>query len=273
VNIISFLNILLPFGYAVAVYAYGKAFFADTPWAKSSKRWILLSVIGTHGVYLAARTTAFSHPPATTVYEVLTLLAFTTSAAYYVIESRTGNRETGYFILNIPFFFQLVSSLFIKDLLEVPEILRSNYFGFHVTAALAGYSAITLSAVYGFLYLMLYHEIKQTRFGAVYRKLPSLENLERMSVMAIWLAFFFLAAAMLAGVVWLPQAFSDFSYADPKLIGTVFIWLLYGAALAARRSTRWKGRKMMIVAISGFVISIFSLTAVNMLLSGFHRFN
>ncbi|MBI3580161.1 MAG: cytochrome C biogenesis protein, partial [Ignavibacteriales bacterium] len=112
---------------------------------------MLLGIIVLHLVYLLSRTVAFDHPPVTTVFEIFSMLAFSVAVAYAVIESRSKAKETGYFILNISFFFQLVSSLFIKDLLEVPQILRSSWFGLHVTSALLGYAAITISAVYGFL--------------------------------------------------------------------------------------------------------------------------
>ncbi len=270
--LVDTLTIILPPAYAVVIYAYGKAFFSDSPWAQRTKRNLLGGLLGMHALYLIARWIAFDHPPATNVFEILTLLAFTITASYTAIEIRTQRHETGYFVLMLAFFFQLISSLFIEDLLEVQDVLRSTYFGLHVTSALVGYSAITLSAVYGFLYLMLYYEMKKSQFGVIYRKLPSLENLERMSVFSIWLGFVSLAIAMVAGIVWLPRAFTDFSYADPKLIGTILIWLLYGVALAARRSAKWQGRRMMVIAISGFIISVFSMTAINLFLTQFHKF-
>ena len=178
-----------------------------------------------------------------------------------------------YFILNFSFFFQLGSTLFIRDLIEVPQILRSNWFGLHVTSALIGYSAITISAVYGFLYLMLYHEIKANRFGVIYKKLPNLETLERMNFIAITLAFVFLTVAILAGFVWLPQAFTRFSYADPKLLGTIAIWSMYGVGILAKKRGNLHGRSVMVLSICAFAFAIFSMTIINMFFSGFHRFS
>lgn len=254
------------------MWVYGKAFFADAERAKRWKSRLLVAVVLIHGIYLGVRTIEFRHPPATTIFEILTLLAFSVAVTYLFIEFRTKARETGYFILNIAFFFQLGSSLFIKDLLEVPEILRSNLFGLHVTAAILGYAAITISAVYGFLFLMLYHEIKASKFGVIYKKLPNLETLEKMSYTAVKLAFVLLGVAIVAGFVWLPKAFTDFSYTDPKLIGTFAVWILYGAGIIAKRSGGWTGRKVMLLSISGFIITLFSLTFVNVFLSSFHKF-
>lgn len=266
------LNIVIPILYFVVVWTYGKAFFADEAWAKRIKTKLLSATIVLHAVYLLARTFQFNHPPVTTIFELLTVIAFSVALAYLFIEYRSKVRETGYFILNLAFFFQLISSLFIKDLLEVPEVLRSPLFGLHVSSALIGYAAVTISAVYGFLYLMLYHEIKSSRFGVIYKKLPNLETLEYLSYTAIKMAFALLGFAILIGLIWLPKAFSSASYSDPKLIGTLIIWALYGVGIVAKRTGEWKGRKVMILSIFGFAITIFSMMVINIFFSGFHRF-
>jgi ABC-type uncharacterized transport system permease subunit len=271
--VVNILNIVLPFAYFGLVWAYGKAFFSDLSWAKLVKSRLLLIVITAHFIYLIARTTTFNHPPVTTIFEILSVLAFSVALAYAVIERRSRTKETGYFILNIAFFFQLGSSLFIRERLDVPDILRSNWFGLHVTSALIGYAAITISAVYGFLYLMLYHEIKANRFGVIYKKLPNLETLEKMNFIAITLAFGFLTMAILAGFIWLPKAFTNFSYADPKLLGTIVIWSIYGIGILARRRGNIRGRSVMVLSICAFAIALFSMTIINMFFSGFHRFS
>lgn len=271
--IIDILNIALPLLYFLLVWVYGKAFFADFPWAKELKSKILFGIILIHFVYLLDRAFVFNHPPATTIFEILTLLAFSVAVSYAFIERLSKAKETGYFILNIAFFFQVASSLFIKDLLEVPDVLRNPLFGLHVTSALLGYAAITISAVYGFLYLMLYHEIRASKFGVIYKKLPNLETLERMSFIAITMAFGLLSLAILFGFIWLPKAFDDFSYLDPKLVGTLLIWAMYGTGIIAKKRGGWTGRKVMLLSVFGFVFTIFSMTVVNMLFSKFHNFH
>jgi ABC-type uncharacterized transport system permease subunit len=223
-------------------------------------------------MYIALRTIAFTHPPITTIFEILTLIAFTVAVSYAYIELKTGNRQTGYFILILPFFFQFASSLFIRDLLEVDARLRSNLLGVHVGSALLGYAAITISGMYGLLYLMLYHDIKSSRFGVIYKRLPNLEILERMSFTATIFGFAFLSAAILIGVVWLPQQFQGFTYADPKLLSIVAIWLIYAVGLSAKKIAGWHGKRIVVLSLAGFIIALFSITFINMFFSGFHRF-
>ncbi len=270
--LINILNVVLPVLYFALVWTYGKAFFKDLQWAKKLKGKLLFTVVVIHLGYLMARTISFDYLPVTTIFEILSVLAFSVAMTYTIIERRSKTKETGYFILNIAFFFQLGSSLFIQQRLEVPEIMRSGWFGLHITCALIGYAAITISAAYGLLYLMLYHEIKAHRFGVIYKKLPNLETLERMTFIAITLAFTFLTLAILAGTIWLPHAFPGYSYADPKLMGTAVIWLIYGVGILAKARGILRGRVLMVLSICAFAVALFSMTIINLFFSSFHRF-
>jgi ABC-type uncharacterized transport system permease subunit len=271
-TLIAALNILLPMLYFGAVWTYAKAFFKNSATAKRLKSKLLIGTVVVHLLYLISRTIYFQHPPITTVFEILTVIAFTMALAYGAIESLTQIKSTGYFVLILPFLFQVVSSLLIRDLTDVKPVLKNNLLGFHVLSALLGYSAFAVSAVYGFLYLMLYHHIKSNRFGVVYENLPNLEKLEGMATISVRAGFTFLTIAIAVGVLWLPKAFGDFSYFDPKLIGTVLIWAMYGVGLMSKRMMGWQGRKIMVLSILGFAVSIFSLTVINVWFSGFHNF-
>jgi HemX protein len=269
---VDIFNVLLPVFYFCTVWAYAKAFFRDSKVAKKVKTPFLVITLILHFSYLILRTIAFDHPPITTVFEMASIISFSIAAAYFVIEYTTKIKGTGYFILILSFIFQTLSSFFIENLTEVKPILRSYLLGIHVSSALLGYSAIAISAVYGFLYLMLYHHIKSSSFGLIYSKLPNLETLERMSSISIVFGFSLLTVAIGVGIFWLPRAFHNFSYFDPKLVGTVVIWAMYGAGLLAKKTIGWQGRRMMILSIVGFGIIIFSMTVVNIYFSGFHKF-
>ncbi len=271
-TLIVILNILLPAAYVATVWAYARAFFRNSQSAKKIKTPLLGATLLCHALYLAARTVRFDHPPITTIFETMSVIAFSIAFSYRVIEYVTKTKNTGYFILVLSFVFQVISTVFIQDLTDVKPVLRSHLLGAHVISALLGYSAFAISAVYGFLYLMLYHHIKSNHFGVVYENLPNLEKLEGLATTAVLSGFVLLTVAIGVGVIWLPRAFESFSYFDPKLIGTVAVWALYGGGLISKRAIGWQGRKIMILSIAAFTFSIFSLTIINIFFSGFHRF-
>ncbi len=268
----KFFEFLLPLLYLCTVAAYSISFFNKHPFGKKSKTPLLLLTISAHFFYLVIRTIYLQHPPIISVFEIMSLLAFSIAASYRLIEIQTQIKNTGLFVLSIALIFQFISSLFIEDLYEVPQVLRSNILGIHVLSALLGYSAFTISAVYGVMYLLQYRIIKSNKFGIIFENLPSLERLEYLTQKAIVIGFILLSVAIVIGFAWLPKAIENYSYFDPKLVGTVLIWFIYAAGIYLIQTGKRRGRQVMHFAISGFLFAIFSLTIINVYLTSFHFF-
>ena len=271
--VLTALNVALPLLYGGLVVLYAVSFFGSTTALDRLKTPSIVVTLFLHVLYLVARTIAFDHPPITSVFEIMTLLAMSITIAYLYIEARTGIQNTGLFILFLALVFQTISSLFIRDLVTIPEYLHSLVLGLHVSTALLGYTGISLSAVYGLLYLMLYRDIKSSRFGLVYSRMPNLEMLELMSHKAEVFGFLMLSVGIVVGVFWLPHVFDEFSYWDPKLIGSLVIWLLYAAGLAAKKGFGWQGRRTMILTLIAFAFVFLSMTVINLYMSAFHSFH
>jgi ABC-type uncharacterized transport system permease subunit len=238
----------------------------------NSKRVFLFLTLFIHSIYLVVRTIEFNHSPITNVFEIFTVLAFSVGFAYFILELVTDIRGTGPFILIFSIIFQVISSFFIEDLIEVKDVLRSNLLGFHVLNALLGYAGITISAVYGILYLILYKDIKLNKFGLIFNRLPSLDVLETLSFYSAIIGFVLLSIASIVGIIWLPKAFPNFSYSDPKLIGTFLVWMLYGIGIFSKIFGKWRGKKVVLFSILGFVLAILSTTLTNFLSKSFHSF-
>ena len=269
---IDFLNVLLPFMYLITFGFYYYDFIKGGKKFANSKRLFLFLTLLIHFSYLILRSIAFDHPPITNVFEIFTILAFSISFSYFLLELITDIRGTGPFIIIFSILFQVISSVYIQDLIQVKEVLRNHLLGIHVFSALLGYSAITISAVYGLLYLLLYKEIKLNKFGLVFNRLPSLDVLETLSFYSAVIGFVLLSFAIFIGIIWLPKAFPKFSYADPKLIGTFTVWILYGIGITSKIFGKWQGKKVILLSVIGFVIAIMSTILSNFLAKSFHSF-
>ncbi len=271
-DIIDFSNILLPFLYIITFVFYSYGFMKGGNKFANSKRLFLFLTLFYHLFYLLLRTIYFDHPPITNVFEIFTVLAFAVSFSYFILELVTDIRGTGPFIIIISIVFQTISSFYIPDVFKVKEVLRSHLLGIHVLTALIGYSAITISAVYGFLYLILFKDIKLNKFGLIFDRLPSLDVLEKLSFYSAIIGFVLLTWTIIIGIIWLPKAFPNFSYADPKIVGTFTVWLLYGIGISTKIFGKWQGKKVVLLSIVGFVIAIMSTIITNFLAKSFHSF-
>jgi ABC-type transport system involved in cytochrome c biogenesis permease subunit len=272
ITVIHFINILLPVFYLGTFSVYFYDFMNEESKFINVKRLFIFITLLAHLFYLLLRTSEFHHPPITNVFEIFTVLAFSTTFSYFLLELITDIRGTGPFIIVISFAFQLISTSFITDQIEVKEVLKSNLLGTHVISALLGYSGFTMSAVYGFLYLTLYKDLKLNRFGLIFNRLPSLDVLEKLSFYSAVIGFILLTIAIIIGVIWLPVAFPKFSFLDPKLIGTTIVWLLYGIGIFTKLFSKWRGKKLILFSITGFLLAILSTIMTNFLAKSFHSF-
>ncbi|MBK7266723.1 MAG: cytochrome c biogenesis protein CcsA [Ignavibacteriales bacterium] len=270
---IHILNYLLPLLYVAVFAVYLTDFYKDKPALHNIKRIFLFVTLIIHTIYLVLWTIHFDHPPITTKFEIFSVLAFSIGFSYFLIELSTDIRATGTFILAISIIFQVISTLFIEDVIDVPEVLKNRLLGLHVISALCGYTGVTISAVYALLFTVQYKRIKLNQFGLVFNRLPSLELLEKLAVSSIMVGFALLTIAILIGTIWLPSAFPNFSYLDPKLLATGVVWLFYGAGLIVRFTTGLYGKKFMTYSIAGFIIAMISLGITGIIGSTFHQFS
>ncbi len=272
-NTIHTLNIILPFLYITTFGIYTFNFFDDNNKTHNSKRIFLFVTLFVHFSYLLIRTIVFNHPPIINKFEIFTVLAFSLSFAYFLLELLTDIRGTGAFILMFSVLFQIISSLFISDTFEVKEVLRNKLLGIHVLSALLGYSGFTIAAVYGGLFFLLYKNLKSNKYGLLFNRLPNLEILEKLNFYSVLIGFILLTLSIMIGFIWLPIAFPDISYTDPKLISSGIVWLIFGIGIFAKLTSKLYGKKVIIFSLIGFLIALVSLLVFNVIVESFHSFH
>ncbi len=271
-NAIIILQIALPVLYLATTWRYGREFYNNDFRSSQLKPHYLITTLGFHFLYLLLRTAEFRHVPVTSPAELLSVLGFTLAGAYIFIEYITKVKNTGFFVLVISSFLVTIASIFSPNKYGVLDIFKSELLSFHIVSALLGYSAFVLSAIYGLLYMMLYKKLRTRTFDNIYRNLPSLEALESLVWKSVLVGFFAFTFVLIVGFIWLPQAFPNITYTDPKVITTLIIWLIYAIGIIFKKIIGFQGKKLAVISIVGFVITFLSMALTNAI-SGFHRFN
>jgi len=266
-------NILLPLAYLLVAAAYGLIFFGSQPLAGTAGRLAtpgLGVTVALHLAYLVALTARWGQFPAATVSQALSIVAFEVAAVYLFLEWHGRERSTGFWMVSLVFFFQLLASVLMRPNPPSREIFHDPFFATHVSLALLGYAAFVVAAVYAFLFLQLYRELKAGRFSTFYGKLPPLEVLEKMMLGALSAGFVTLTGAVITGGFWAERLYDNWLH-DPKILVTLATWGLYALALLLRRLQRWQGRQTALASLAGLAAILFSLVAVNFF-SDFHIF-
>ena len=266
------ISILVSVLYVILFIDYLLLFFRDDPFAKKTVSPLLKISILFHIILVILRSVFCKHIPLASVFEVFSALALAVIIIYLYIETVSGVKTTGIFIIPFVLLFQFFSSLFDPFNIEVHYLLTSKFFVLHVISAIVGYSAITISAIYGVLYLMLYHDIKSNKFGIIYNRLPSLEILHNMNYKSMMIAFIFITGAIILGSFWSSMSIGSYWNWDPKILTVLAIWIVFGAGMFIRKWFGFSGKILAYLSLFGFLIMLFSLIIVNIFITTFHEF-
>jgi ABC-type transport system involved in cytochrome c biogenesis permease subunit len=138
--------------------------------------------------------------------------------------------------------------------------LQSLWLVLHVTLAFIGEAFFVVSFVAAIVFLASKEEEKR---GAA----------DRIMYTSIGIGYpIFTAGALIFGAIWAEVAWGQWWSWDPKETWALITWLVYTAYLHTRLVRRLRGKTSAVLAIVGFVFTIFTYFGVNFLLSGLHSY-
>lgn len=281
-QILPALVLLVPALYLLAWVNYALLFFTDHPLVRKTATPFLLGVLGLHFLTLLGQAGTMRRCPMGNLPEVLSVIVLSVVAVYLVLEHRQNNRYTGVFLLALVVPVAVVSFSAAPAgavSTNVSKLLKSPLFSLHTSLALLGYAALTVCAVYGFMFLLLHRALKRQTFGLVFQRLPSLDGLAAMTVHAAVIGFAALTLTIVVGMLWGMRAIrgdllqvSGGLWSDPKIALTVLVWAVYGVAILARFFLKWSNRRVVLLFLAGFVMAVLAVVVLNTWLHTFHRF-
>lgn len=82
----------------------------------------------------------------------------------------------------------------------------------------------------------------------------------------------FTIGAVIMGAVWANTAWGTYWQWDPKETWSLITWFIYAGYIHARFVAGWRGKKVAVLALIGFIAVIFTYLGVNLFLSGLHAY-
>jgi len=228
--------------------------------------WVIQSV------GLALLVIEQGRPPVYSLFEVSHLLVWALTTPYIVIEFLQDNQAAGSFLTPV------IAILLVLSLL-LPKSGVEPYLGdqpvklivWHVGVTLLGYAAFIGSFVAGALYLIQDRNLRRKSFGPIYYALPSLESLDIWAGRLIYVGFPLLTLGVGAGLIFAHVTWATIWQSDPKVLFTLFVWMVYGAYLLMRKAWGWGGRKAAWWVVAGGVALLVNYFVINSA-SQLHRF-
>ncbi|RLB32224.1 MAG: c-type cytochrome biogenesis protein CcsB [Deltaproteobacteria bacterium] len=213
------------------------------------------------------------HAPLSNLYESLIFFSWTIVLLYLIIEWRIKSRNLGAFV--IPFAFIAISYASFSPnvnsrIQPLIPALQSNWLICHVITCFFGYAALTIACGLGLMYLIKGLD-RGEGSSAFFKLLPNRDILDELSYHSIVIGFIFLTLGIITGSVWAYSAWGSYWSWDPKETWSLITWLIYAAMLHSRLIGGWRGKRMAIMSLIGFVSVLFTYFGVN-LLPGLHSY-
>jgi len=201
--------------------------------------------------------------PISTISESLSLFSLTIVGAFILFERLYKVAILGSFVIPLAMISIVISSALPETVSDVPPPQYGLWFWAHILLIFVSYATFTISCGASVMYLLQQHFLKKKHFGALFRKLPSLDTLEEISYRSLMVGFPMLTAAIISGAVRSYQAVGNYwSWSDPKQVWTLITWLIYAALLHGRFVVGWRGKKAAYLSMLGFVVLLVSLIGI-----------
>jgi len=261
----------------IAVLLYGIAALAVLPAALYNRPgWrhlampAALAAVFFHFVALAEMLNAAHHALPVDTHETLSVLGLLLGAAFLVLAVRYRTVSFGIFLLPVAALLTVVPAFRPgAEVLNYP-LLHTGWLFLHVALLLAAYAALLISLIASVLYLVQERRLKEKRTSQARSWLPPLETTDQIALKSLLFGLPCMTAGLLIGSVVALETIGPAFFADPKVLLSLAMWVVYVAMIYIRRHSGLRGRRA--VYLSGFVfLIVLAVWAANQL-SVVHRF-
>jgi cytochrome c-type biogenesis protein CcsB len=240
--------------------------------ARKAAAIFLYAAFASHGLAILLRMFEAGHTPLVSLHESLSFVVWCMVGAYLVLQSLNKVKSLGAFVTPLALVTMIASSMQTRRILPLPPALQSIWLPIHAVICLAAYAIFALAFCLAVMYLLQERQIKGRRLGAIFRRLPSLENLDTMIGRCLAAGFPLLTAGIITGSIWAENAWGSYWNWDPKETWSLITWFFYAALLHQRLTVGWRGKKAAIMTVIAFAILVFTFLGVNLLIPSEHSY-
>jgi len=213
------------------------------------------------GLYL--RGMAVGGCPLGNTFELYQFTAWSATTLYLVVGVAFRGNLLGYFTATLSAALTLTSlAIPAWDAARRTHIFGGNpWIELHAALALFSYGVFALLALTAAMLLFRNYSLKHKRVGGWYSFLPSVIDLDQISVRLLGVGVTLMTAALAVGSVYWLRDFATVNYA--KLLITVAIWAAYAIAFTLRLRGRLVSRRFAWTCMILFALALLSLNPIN----------
>jgi cytochrome c-type biogenesis protein CcsB len=228
---------------------------------------------------VVTRGFAVHRAPWGNMYEFVTALTCFAAIFFLFVMIRYRAWALGVFVMGaVVLTLGLAETLIYTAAGDLVPALQSYWLDIHVTAMTVATGIFFVSAVLGCVYLTVDRYDRRVAAGkaapgnGIVRRLPSIEQLDRLTYRTVVFGFPVWTFGVIAGAIWADQAWGRYWGWDPVETWAFITWVLYAAFLHARATAGWRGRRAQYIQLLGFASLMFNILVVQVFIAGLHSY-
>jgi HemX protein len=263
-RMIQALGVTLPVLYALCALFFGVGFAGQrSPAFAGLRRGLLRVALAAHLLYFVLRGLEIEMFPIDDLWTTVSAIAFFTAVFYAGIARITRHAGSGGVALGLVFVAQWMAS----SLGSFEPHRRAGGMGAwamsHVTMSTIAAAALVLSGVHGLLYLLLYREMRERRFGRWFDHLPDLDVLAKMTRRSALIGFIGLTVGLNVGIgLAHAEHLPGFDYRNPEVLLSLLLWVHFGVISFSEKIRGFGARRASYAAAGGLIALLLSLFLV-----------
>jgi ABC-type transport system involved in cytochrome c biogenesis permease subunit len=266
--VILALHLVALLGYLGAWGVLWRAFRSSRGSLETPGWRIAVAAVLVHAAGLVAFVARFGTLPLVGMGPASSTLALAIAVLGLGAAVRAERRPAMLFVLPIVLALLGLAAIVGLRPVHLDSAFRGPWFVFHVSVVFVGCAGLVLSSAAGAMYVLQFRALKRKSFGSVFRFFPSLDVLEKLNRLGLFVGFPGLTLGLLAGWSWTLTYGRGLALRDPQVLFGVVTWLAYLAAIVARLSPRWRGERAASISAGAFVVSALVFVVLRVLIVG-----
>ncbi len=243
----------------------------ERKWMARASLWAAFAGFFLHLAYFSVRWAESGRIPVTSFFEAANFLGMGIMLVFLIMELRFKIAALGSFMVPLVMVLMLPAFFLSSDIKALNPMLKSGWLGVHTSFAVLGDAAFAFTFIVSVMYLIQERQLKAKHLGAIFHRLPSLDIMDTLAYKALTFGWPLFTLGMITGSIWANSAWGTYWSWDPKETWSLITWVMY-LALLHLRTIGWRGRKMAVLSIIGFVFVLVSFFVVSRVSVGKHVF-
>ncbi len=202
----------------------------------------------------------------------LILSAWALVLAYFVMEHLIRMKVYGTLLVPVSLVLMVISQLMSVKVGAASPLVENWKIGIHVALIVFANAGFFIAGVGALAYLLQESQLKRHRTNVLFKRLPSLGNIDLITRRAVAFGYPAYTAGLLLGVLRAIETDPPGWWADPRVVLAGLVWAIFGTYLVLHYTRRASARTTAWLALSGVLVVTTVAIIARTVPAGFHIF-